>query len=40
MSQVYEMTIYLLIRMDKETKFTVLGDHRFISHKQKELSKD
>lgn len=40
MSEVYEMTIHLLIRMDKETKFMVLGDHCFISQKQKELSKD
>lgn len=39
MSEVYETTIHL-IRMDKETKFMVLGDHCFISHKQKELSKD
>lgn len=40
MREVYEMAIHILIRMDKETKFIVLGDHCFISHKQKELSED
>lgn len=40
MSALYEMIIYLLVKVDKEAKFVVLWDHYFISRKQKELCKD